>query len=134
MCRFFLESSGPTHEPGGNLMLPFLVDMARLFELFVAEWLQQHIVQDHGHAHLGRCRPDRRLCSRDGSPDWGAHLPAPAVSSISRRGRRDLRARDELPDRRRRTRVAEVYARAMILCLLIPCSTTNSFSRLSKMS
>ena len=24
-------------------MLPFLVDMARLFELFVAEWLQQHL-------------------------------------------------------------------------------------------
>jgi 5-methylcytosine-specific restriction enzyme subunit McrC len=47
LCRFFLESSGPTHEPGGKLMLPFLVDMARLFEPFVAEWLQQHIVQDH---------------------------------------------------------------------------------------
>ena len=43
LCRFFLESSGPTHEPGGKLMLPFLVDMARLFELFVAEWLQQHL-------------------------------------------------------------------------------------------
>ena len=42
LCRFFLESSGPTHEPGGNRMLPFLVDMARLFELFVAEWLKQH--------------------------------------------------------------------------------------------
>ena len=42
-CRFFLESSGPTHEPGGKRMLPFLVDMARLFELFVAEWLQQHL-------------------------------------------------------------------------------------------
>ncbi len=45
LCRFFLESSGPTHEPGGKRMLPFLVDMARLFELFVAEWLQQHLPQ-----------------------------------------------------------------------------------------
>ena len=43
LCRFFLESSGPIHEPGGKRMLPFLVDMARLFELFVAEWLQQHL-------------------------------------------------------------------------------------------
>ena len=75
---------GPTHEPGGKLMLPFLVDMARLFELFVAEWLQQHLVQDHGHAHLGRCRPDRRLCSREGSPDRDAHLPEPAVLPLSR--------------------------------------------------
>jgi 5-methylcytosine-specific restriction enzyme subunit McrC len=43
LSRFFLESSGPTHEPGGKRMLPFLVDMARLFELFVAEWLHQHL-------------------------------------------------------------------------------------------
>jgi 5-methylcytosine-specific restriction enzyme subunit McrC len=42
LCHF-LESSGPMHEPGGKLMLPFLVDMARLFELSVAEWLQQHL-------------------------------------------------------------------------------------------
>jgi 5-methylcytosine-specific restriction endonuclease McrBC regulatory subunit McrC len=31
------------HEPGGKRMLPFLVDMARLFELLVAEWLQQYL-------------------------------------------------------------------------------------------
>lgn len=40
MCRFFLDQSGPGHHSGDRMMLPFLVDMARLFELFVAEWLK----------------------------------------------------------------------------------------------
>jgi 5-methylcytosine-specific restriction enzyme subunit McrC len=40
LCRFFLEQSGPSHEMGDRKMLPFLVDMARLYELFVAEWLK----------------------------------------------------------------------------------------------
>ena len=43
LCRFFLEGSGPGHERGGDAMLPFLVDMERLFELFVAEWLKEHL-------------------------------------------------------------------------------------------
>jgi hypothetical protein len=41
--RFFLENTGPTHTTGRNDMLPFLVDMARLFELFVAQWLRAHL-------------------------------------------------------------------------------------------
>ena len=40
LCRFFLEQSGPMQEWGSQTMLPFLVDMARLFEVFVAEWLK----------------------------------------------------------------------------------------------
>ncbi len=40
LCRFILEHTGPTHERGDRRSLPFLVDMARLFELFVAEWLR----------------------------------------------------------------------------------------------
>jgi len=40
LCRFFLESLGPTHETGDAAMVPFLVDMDRLFELFLAEWLE----------------------------------------------------------------------------------------------
>jgi 5-methylcytosine-specific restriction enzyme subunit McrC len=36
LCRFFLENSGPTHERGDRSMFPFLVDMSRLYELFVA--------------------------------------------------------------------------------------------------
>jgi len=43
LCRFFLEHSGPTHRVGDHTMLPFMVDMARLFELFVAEWLKVHL-------------------------------------------------------------------------------------------
>jgi len=43
LCRFFLEHSGPSHSPGPYPMLPFLVDMARLYELFVAEWLKTHL-------------------------------------------------------------------------------------------
>jgi len=39
LCRFFLETLGPTHETGDATMVPFLVDMDRLFELFLAEWL-----------------------------------------------------------------------------------------------
>jgi len=50
LCRFFLESSGASHERGVSeaapkelrTMLPFLVDMAKLYELFVAEWLQEN--------------------------------------------------------------------------------------------
>lgn len=43
LCRFFLEHTGPGHARGDNQMLPFLVNMARLYELFVAEWLKAHL-------------------------------------------------------------------------------------------
>jgi 5-methylcytosine-specific restriction enzyme subunit McrC len=46
LCRFFLEHSGPSHEMGDRKVLPFLVNMGRLYELFVAEWLQTHLPQD----------------------------------------------------------------------------------------
>ena len=42
LCRFFLEQSGASHELGDRTTLPFLVDMARLYERFVAEWLKAH--------------------------------------------------------------------------------------------
>jgi 5-methylcytosine-specific restriction enzyme subunit McrC len=42
LCRFFLEHTGPTHRVGDRRMLPILVDMERLFELFVVEWLKRH--------------------------------------------------------------------------------------------
>ncbi|HEY9708417.1 MAG TPA: hypothetical protein V6D48_09470 [Oculatellaceae cyanobacterium] len=45
LCRFFLESSGASHERGDRTMLPFLVDMAKLYELFVSEWLQENSPQ-----------------------------------------------------------------------------------------
>ena len=43
LCHFFLDQSGPSHQLGQRTMLPFLVDMARLYERFVAEWLKVHL-------------------------------------------------------------------------------------------
>ncbi len=43
LCRFFLEGSGPGHVQGDRTMVPFLVNMARLYERFVAEWLRVHL-------------------------------------------------------------------------------------------
>ena len=40
LCRFFLDNTGPSHESGDREMLPFLIDMANLYEQFVAEWLK----------------------------------------------------------------------------------------------
>jgi len=46
LCYFFLENTGPTHQQGEHTMLPFLVDMARLFEAFVTEWLRKHLPEN----------------------------------------------------------------------------------------
>jgi 5-methylcytosine-specific restriction enzyme subunit McrC len=43
LCRFFLEQSGPLHSTGDHTMFPFLIDVAHLYELFVAEWLREHL-------------------------------------------------------------------------------------------
>jgi 5-methylcytosine-specific restriction enzyme subunit McrC len=43
LCRFFLEHTGPTITDGLAQSVPFVVNMARLFELFVAEWLRAHL-------------------------------------------------------------------------------------------
>jgi len=43
LCRFFLESRGPNYESGSHTTIPFIVNMAGLFELFVAEWLAIHL-------------------------------------------------------------------------------------------
>lgn len=40
LCRFFLENRGPSHKLGDRTMMPFLMNMAQLFELFVVEWLK----------------------------------------------------------------------------------------------
>lgn len=40
LCRFFLEHCGPSLDSGEHIMLPFLVNMARLYELFISEWLK----------------------------------------------------------------------------------------------
>jgi 5-methylcytosine-specific restriction enzyme subunit McrC len=43
LCHFFLTHTGPGHGHGDQQMVPFLVDMARLFEQVVARWLQEHL-------------------------------------------------------------------------------------------
>lgn len=46
LCRFFLENSGPTYQAGQQAVLPFMVEMDWLFELFVAQWLKAHMPDD----------------------------------------------------------------------------------------
>jgi 5-methylcytosine-specific restriction enzyme subunit McrC len=43
LCRFFLDNCGASHQVGNYTMFPFLVDMAKLYELFVAEWLKLNL-------------------------------------------------------------------------------------------
>lgn len=40
LCRFVLEQTGPTIQSGDRSFLPFELDMPKLFEAFVAEWLR----------------------------------------------------------------------------------------------
>lgn len=47
LCRFFLEQQGASHKIGERVMLPFVVNMPRLFELFVANWLQAHLPEGY---------------------------------------------------------------------------------------
>jgi len=46
LCRFFLEHSGPSHKIGEHTMIPFVINMERLYELFVAEWLKKNLPRD----------------------------------------------------------------------------------------
>lgn len=43
LSRFFLDNSGPTYSMGKSEMVPFLVNMENLFEMFVAEWLSANL-------------------------------------------------------------------------------------------
>ncbi len=57
LCFFFLAHSGPHHRLGEQQMIPFLVDVAALFEAFVAKWLKNHLdsryqVFDHEQHYL----------------------------------------------------------------------------------
>jgi 5-methylcytosine-specific restriction enzyme subunit McrC len=40
LCRFILEQSGPTVQSGDRTFIPFELEMPKLFEAFVAEWLR----------------------------------------------------------------------------------------------
>jgi 5-methylcytosine-specific restriction enzyme subunit McrC len=43
LCRFLIEHTGPSIDIGSHKFLPFSIDMAQLFELFVAEFLAQRL-------------------------------------------------------------------------------------------
>jgi 5-methylcytosine-specific restriction enzyme subunit McrC len=45
LCRLFLEHLGPAHKVGKREMIPFVVNMASLYELFVAEWLKARTLE-----------------------------------------------------------------------------------------
>ena len=47
LCRLILDTATPTRSVGEERMLPFIVDMARLYESFVAEWLDLHLPSQH---------------------------------------------------------------------------------------
>ena len=47
LCAFFLDHSGPGHSLGDQTMIPFLVDMARLYEQFVAAWLTRRLASTY---------------------------------------------------------------------------------------
>lgn len=43
LCRFFIEHLGPGMEHGKQDVMPYTVDMPRLFESFIAQWLIEHV-------------------------------------------------------------------------------------------
>ena len=55
LCRLILDNLGPSHEIGQHQMLPFIVNMSNLFELFVAEWLTVNIDAKY------ICKPQERV-------------------------------------------------------------------------
>ncbi|MFW6031353.1 MAG: McrC family protein, partial [Myxococcota bacterium] len=74
LCRLLLEASGVGEREGGHPFATFLIDMNKLFERFVAEWLRAHLpneytvdTQVHGYLDMGRqipIRPDLVLRRR----------------------------------------------------------------------
>ena len=52
LCRFFLESSGPTHAAGGSTILPFSVNMPDLFEVSgVPSTVRRHLLRRIHRCH-----------------------------------------------------------------------------------
>lgn len=47
LCRLFLEHLGPAYNVGKREMIPFVVDMALLYERFVAKWLKAHPMEGY---------------------------------------------------------------------------------------
>jgi 5-methylcytosine-specific restriction enzyme subunit McrC len=64
LCRFFLEHTGPTLTDGEARTVPFVVNMARLFELFIAEWLRAHF-REHDPRYIIRWQDRATLGDHD---------------------------------------------------------------------
>ena len=47
LCAFFLDHSAPTHHAGEEEMIPFLINLERLYERCVAAWLTAHLGSDY---------------------------------------------------------------------------------------
>jgi len=47
LCRFFLDHAGPMLHQGDRQMIPILINMERLFESFVVEWMKEHLPKEH---------------------------------------------------------------------------------------
>jgi len=43
LCHLILDTIAPTRSVGEKRMIPFIVDMARLYESFVFKWIDQHL-------------------------------------------------------------------------------------------
>jgi len=76
LCRFFLENSGPTYVSGEHTMFPFLIDMARLYEKFVAAWLEQNLP-----AHLTLQAQERVHYGHDASAHFRIDLIVAAAAT-----------------------------------------------------
>jgi 5-methylcytosine-specific restriction enzyme subunit McrC len=58
LCRLFLEHLGPAHKIGKREMIPFLVNMNNLYELFVAEWLKEWLNANSGSGYTIEAQKD----------------------------------------------------------------------------
>ncbi len=78
LCRFFLAHTGPSHQSGDHAIQPFLINMATLFEQFVAAWLRQNLpspwqLKAQELVHIGANRDlqlqiDMVLYDKNGNP------------------------------------------------------------------
>jgi len=64
LCRFFLENTGPSHEKGDREMLPFLINMASLYEQFVAEWLKANTPKGFLVKKQYQVKHDKNYCDQ----------------------------------------------------------------------
>ena len=125
LARFFLEHAGAAHKPGEHEMLPFLVEMNRLFEQFVTIWLQTHLPP-----HLELKDQEQFRIGADGELTFRVDMVVREVATG--RARLVLDAKYKLPGPPSTDDVhqAVAYAEATgcgTAVLVLPGATTNTF-------